>query len=261
MPAPFVNFGFGLVTYLWGKDWDLPTLIGNCEKSGLGAVELRTTHKHGVEPTLTAAQRDEVRARFADSSVTCLGPGSDERFDSPDPDKLKAAIGRTREFIRLSHDIGSSGVKVKPNDFHKGVPREKTIEQIGKALHELADFGEGFGQEIRLEVHGGCAHLPDIKAIMDAADHPGAVVCWNSNPQDLEGDGLAANFALVKDNLGQTAHVHELHVGSYPYAELLKLFAAAEYDGWFLLEASSSPADPVKAMIEQRETFMKLTNT
>ena len=24
---------FGLVTYQWGKDWDLPTLISNCEKN------------------------------------------------------------------------------------------------------------------------------------------------------------------------------------------------------------------------------------
>jgi hypothetical protein len=24
---------FGLVTYLWGQDWDLPTLITNCEKA------------------------------------------------------------------------------------------------------------------------------------------------------------------------------------------------------------------------------------
>ena len=33
---------FGLVTYLWGKDMDLPTLLDACEKSGLPAVELRT---------------------------------------------------------------------------------------------------------------------------------------------------------------------------------------------------------------------------
>ena len=28
----------GLVTYQWGKDWDLPTLISNCEKTGLLGV-------------------------------------------------------------------------------------------------------------------------------------------------------------------------------------------------------------------------------
>ena len=39
----------GLVTYLWGKDWDLPTVIANCEKADVLGVELRTEHAHGVE--------------------------------------------------------------------------------------------------------------------------------------------------------------------------------------------------------------------
>ena len=59
---------------------------------------------------------------------------------------------------------------------------EKTIEQIGKALNELGSFGEGWGQQIRLEVHGQCAELPTIKAIMEIADHPNVAVCWNCNP-------------------------------------------------------------------------------
>ena len=30
-PKPASGMKFGLVTYLWGKVWDLPTLIKNCE--------------------------------------------------------------------------------------------------------------------------------------------------------------------------------------------------------------------------------------
>ncbi len=47
----------GLVTYQWGKDWDLPTLIANCEKAGFLGVELRTQHAHGVETSLSASER------------------------------------------------------------------------------------------------------------------------------------------------------------------------------------------------------------
>src|SRR5690606_20038311 len=47
---------FGLVTYQWAKDWDLPTLIENCHQAEVRGVELRTTHKHGVEPTLSKSQ-------------------------------------------------------------------------------------------------------------------------------------------------------------------------------------------------------------
>lgn len=245
---------FGLVTYQWAKDWDLPTLLKNCEKTGVLGVELRTTHAHRVEPNLSTAERDEVRKRFEDSPVTFVGIGSDERFDSPDLAKLAKAIEATKAFVQLSHDIGGGGVKVKPNDFHKEVPREKTIEQIGKALNRVGEFAAGFGQQIRLEVHGQCASLPIIKQVMDVADNPNVAVCWNSNPTDLDG-GLEHNFKLVKDRLGQTLHIHTLDSGQYPYDELFQLLVKADYAGWLLLEEGKIPEDPVAALAKQRRLF------
>ena len=246
---------YGLVTYQWGKDWDLPTLLKNCEQAKVLGVELRTTHKHGVEPSLTLAERNQVRTRFESTSVQMVGIGSNERFDSPDPKVLEASIEATKRFIQLSHDVGGSGVKVKPDSIHKDIPREKTITQIGKALNQIAEYGTGFGQQIRLEVHGQCAQLPTIKAILDVADHPNVAVCWNSNPQDLEAPGLEHNFNLVKDRLGQTTHIHRFDVKNYPWPELLDLYVKADYSGWMMLEEGEVPADPAAELIKQRELF------
>ena len=148
---PGAEMRLGLVTYLWGQDWDLDTLIKNCETAKLLGVELRTTHAHGVEPSLTPEQRAAVKARFADTPVELVGIGSNENYDSPDPEKLKMSIEATKAFIKLSHDVGGSGVKVKPNSFHEGVPHEVTIEQIGKSLNTLGAFGADYNQQIRLE--------------------------------------------------------------------------------------------------------------
>ncbi len=246
---------FGLVTYQWGRDWDLPTLIAHCEKTGVLGVELRTTHAHGVEPNLNAEQRTEVRRRFEDSPVTCVGLGSNERFDDPDPGVVKKAIDATKEFLVLSHDIGATGVKVKPDRFHPDVPREKTIEQIGRALQELGQFAEGFGQQVRLEVHGQCSELPTIKAIMDVATHPSVAVCWNSNAEDLKGAGLEANFKLVRERFGETLHIHKLDDPAYPWEQLIRLLVETKYSGWALLEESREPEDRVAGLAAQREVF------
>ena len=246
---------FGLVTYQWGRDWDLPTLLSNCERTGVLGVELRTTHAHGVEPSLTAAQRREVKQRFADSPVVNVGIGSNERYDNPDPAVVKAAMDATKAFIVLSHDIGTTGVKVKPDRFHENVPHEQTIEQIGRSLNELGKFADGYGQQVRLEVHGECRHLPTIKSILEIADHPSVAICWNSNPADLEGAGLDANFQLVRDRFGSTLHVRELDDKEYPFAHLIELLAESQYTCWVLLEASSEPADRVAALQQQRELF------
>jgi sugar phosphate isomerase/epimerase len=254
--AKATRMQFGLVTYLWGKDMDLPTLIEACEKSGLGGVETRTQHKHGVEPSLSKAERGEVKKRFADSSVTLVGYGSNAQYHEADPAKLAANIELTKSYIHLMHDCGATGVKVKPNGFPKDVSREKTIEQIGKSLNKVAAYGADYGQEIRVEVHGrGTQELPVMKAIFDVADHKNATICWNSNDVDLQGEGLDHNFDLVKDRFGATVHVRELNEGKYPYAYLFKRFKQMKYRGWILLEARGNPEDKVKALIEQRKAF------
>lgn len=252
---------FGLVTYLWGQGMDLPTLIDACQKSGLKGVELRTEHKHGVEPSLTAEQREEVKLRFADSGVALIGYGSNCEFHSNDPANLKKNIELTKEYIRLMHDCGGEGVKVKPNGFVKDVPNEKTIEQIGLALNEVAAYGENFGQQIRVEVHGkGTSELPVIRDLFRIANHPNVGVCWNSNAEDLNGAGLEANFQMVKDRFGTTCHVRELDDKEYPYASLFKLFHSIDYEGWILLEARTNPSDKIAALTAQKALFDRLTS-
>jgi sugar phosphate isomerase/epimerase len=258
-PKPSQGFGFGLVTYLWGKDMDLPTVIDTCEKAGLGAVELRTEHKHAVEPTLNQKQRQEVRERFENSRVQLIGYGSNCEFHAKEPEVVAKNIKQCKDYIHLMHDCGGTGVKVKPNAFVSGVPHEKTIEQIGKSLNELAAYGADFGQQIRLEVHGKeTSKLSVVRDIMAVADHKNAVVCWNSNNVDLETPGLQENFQMVETRLGATTHVRKLDDGDYPYDLLFELLLRAKYTGWVLLEAHSDPADKLAALREQKVVFERL---
>lgn len=255
-PAPFK---LGLVTYNWGKSWDLPTLLKNCAATGFEGVELRSTHAHGVEPTLNAAARRDVALQFADSPVEIVGLGSACEYHSPDPAVLKKNIDETKAFIELCHDIGGSGVKVRPNGLPGDVPVERTIEQIGKALNEVAKFGLGFGVEIRVEVHGNGTKDPaTFKKIMDVADNPGVVVCWNCNPEDLEGKGLEHNYNLVKDRIG-TVHIHDLRGDGYPWRDFFKLLLRDEFSGWTLIEEGKIPDDIVAAMQENRKIWDELT--
>jgi len=251
------NIKFGLVTYTWGQDLDLPTLLDYLAKAKMLGVELRTGHKHGVEPSLSPQERADVKKRFADSPVAFIGMGSAQDYHDPDPKKVAESIERTKAFIKLSHDLGGSGVKVRPNALPKGVPVEKTCEQIGKALNVVGAFAADHGQQIRLEIHGGCAHIPVIKQIIDVANHPNVALCWNSNVSDLQDGGLQHNFDLVRSRLGYTTHVRQLDSTDYPFQKLLGMFVKSGYNGWWLLEAGGKkpPADRVAALTKQRMMF------
>ena len=249
----------GLVTYQWAKDWNLPTLITNCTKTGILGVELRTEHAHGVETSLNSAQRAEVKRMFADSPVTCLGYGSNFEFHSPDPVKLRWNIDQTKEYLKLCKDIGASGIKVKPNDLPKGIEKEKTIAQIATSLNEVGKFARDIGLLVRVEVHGNkTQELPNMKAIFDQVTEKSVKMCWNCNEQDLLPPGLEENFNSVKKWVGDTVHVREFNVGDYPYQQLFDLFAGIGYHGWILMEARTDPADKVEALKEQLLLFNQL---
>jgi len=257
LPAP-TRFGF--TTYQWGKDWDVPTLIANCSKAGVFGVELRTSqsYAHGVELELNAQQRSEVKKLFEDSPVCLVGIASGERYDSPEKAELDSAIENTKAFIKLSRDVGGSGVRVFPNSFHDGVPREKTIEQIADALNIVGAFAADYGQEIRLEAHGNAGELPTIRAIMDKVVQPSVRVKLNSDKRDTKGEGFESNFNLVKDLLGETLHLHNLEDTEFPYQLQMDLLVRAGWSGWQLLEASDKVPERVQALIEQRRIWDRM---
>lgn len=230
----------GAVTYNVLKDWDLDTIITNLEATGFLAVELRTGHKHGVEPSLATADRERVRRRFEKSKVRLLSFGSTCEFQSPDPAVRRQNIEEAKRWIVLAHDTGAWGVKVRPNGLPQGVPPETTIARIGECLRELGDTGAGRGVEIWMEVHGHDTQNPPIAAaIMKAASHAQVGVCWNSNPTDVINGSVRKNFDLLRPHI-KNVHINELANREYPWRELFTLLRNSKYDRYTLCEAQES---------------------
>ena len=229
----------GAVTYNVLANMDLETVIKTLEGAGFEGVELRTGHKHGVEPSLSDAERVKVKERFEQSKVQLLSYGTTCEFQSNDPEERKKQIDTAKAFIKLAHDTGALGVKVRPNGLAKGVPRETTIQNIAAGLKEVGDHGYVHGVEIWLEVHGAETQVPTTTAeIMRATNHKNVGLCWNSNPTDVVNGSVKESFALLRPWL-RSCHITEL-ASTYPYKELFGLMKKSGYDRWTLCEAAES---------------------
>ncbi len=241
-----LKYRLGIVTYNIAANWDIPTVVSVCKHVGLSPVELRTTHKHGVEPSLSKEQRKDVRRRFADGGIDIWGCGTICEFHSPDPAVVKKNIEVCKEFVQLAADLGGRGVKVRPNALPKDVPVEKTLEQIGKALISCGKAAADANVEIWVEVHGqGTSHPPYIKTIMDACGHPQVGLTWNSNPTDIKNGSVAEYFKLLRPWI-RSCHINELYkdsTGGYPYRELFRLFRETGYDRVTLAEVGRGMPD------------------
>jgi sugar phosphate isomerase/epimerase len=235
-----LRFRLGIVTYNIAANWDLPTLLRVCRNVGLSPVELRTTHKHGVEPELNAQQRRDVRRQFADAGVEIWGCGTVCEFHSPNEATVKQNIETCRRFIQLVADLGGRGVKVRPNDLPQNVPIPRTLEQIGRSLAVCGQAAADAGIEIWVEVHGrGTAHPPHMRTIMETANHPRVGITWNSNASDVVNGSVSEYFKLLRPWL-KSCHINELHSG-YPYRELFQLMRETGYDQVTLAEIAGMP--------------------
>lgn len=242
------KFKLGTVTYNVAANWDLPTLLKICKSTGIAAVECRTTHKHGVEPTLTAEQRKDVKKQFADAGVVFWGCGSVCEFHSDKDEVVKKHIEDCKKFVDLVKEIGGKGVKVRPNGIRKDIGSDKTLEQIGKALIPCGKAAADAGVEIWVEVHGKDTQEPAaMKKIMEACGHPSVGVTWNSNQTDIDKKTgtISAAFDLLKPWI-KSCHINEIYkdvAKVYPYRELFRKFREMDYDRYTLIEVAKTPVD------------------
>jgi len=275
------GFKLGMVTYELGKNWDIETIIKNCETAGFEAAELRTTHKHGVELSLSKDKRADVRKRFEGSRVRLLSLGTTCEFQYAQSALVERNIEETRRWCELAHDLGCLGVKVRPNGFVKDVPKGKTLEQIGQALQKCGDAARDQGVEIWVEVHGqGTEDPPNIQRIMEVANHPSVGICWNSNDTDVVDGSVKEYFELLKPWL-RNCHINELwrnpspwggamgqppeqanpgfpvYGRPYPFRELFSLMRAAGYSRFTLAEVPES-CEPIRFMRYYRPLWEQL---
>ena len=239
----------GLVTYEMAAQWDVDTIIANCREAGFEGVELRATHAHGVETSLSTAERREVRQKFEGSGVCAYGLGTAFEFHSPDPAEVRRNIEDTKASLQFAAELGMEGVKVRPNGIPADVPEEQTIEQIGTSMREIAQTGADLGVYVWLEVHGvESCRVDRMRKMIDIADHANALLTFNCNEGETDDSGSCRGaYEMLKHKIG-CVHIHELWLAdSYPYQELLQYLKDDGYSGWVSYEGPGS-SDAVLVM-------------
>lgn len=241
----------GLMTYRVGMKWDIDTIIKNLTEAKYEHVELRQTHAHGVETTLSAAERAAVKKRFQDAGLA-ISLASGYSYNSPDPAVLKKSIEGTKEYILLAKDVGALGIRV----FGSNAKDDAMLKQIGESLAEVGEFGHQNGVQIRVCNDGPT--LAMIKKNIDASKSPYVYVNWNCPMTDMEGDGFEANFNTVKDKIGNI-HLRDLY-NDYPWRLFFSLLSKSGYTGYCDAEIPAFEGDAVRSLKYYRSLFLALQN-
>jgi sugar phosphate isomerase/epimerase len=245
----------GMVTYNMGKDMSREQLIALCHETGLEGLELRTTHAHGVEVTLSKEERHAVREQFAEAGVAIACLGSAFEYHAADPAVVRENVDGSCEYAQLAADLGCKGIKVRPNGLREDISVEATCEQIGVALRDVGNCAGDLGVQVHVEVHGrGTSDPRAMRMIMDHANHPAVSVCWNSNATDMDADqSIQWSFDLLKDKITHV-HITDIGVYQYPWQDLFDNLKQMGYQGWCMAEIQYNP-EPERFMKYYRTLF------
>lgn len=226
-----------LDTYTIAADFTLPELIELLTANGFDGVEFRCEagQKHGVEPEIPKEERRRISTllKSAGLEVACLS--TSQRFDHPDLSERQRAIDRTKQFIDLAADLDCGRIRVFGNDFPPGLPKSQVIQYVGESLRECAEYAEGTGVDVLLEMHGEFYYWEYCLGAVKVADHPRVAINYNCDKRDLVNGSVAFTFSQVKDYI-RHVHMHQLEDPSFPYRELFGLLRQMDYDGFLSLE-------------------------
>lgn len=232
-----------LLTYNMAKNWDLPKIVEMARAGGFAGIEFRAeaNHKHGVELEATPEQRREIRDRIQDGylDIACIGLSS--RFDTPDENRRREVVERTKRYVDLAAAVGCRRLRVFGNDMPKqgmdGAPppdRESVIRYVGESLRELGEFGAAHGVDVLLEMHGQFNYFHFARTAVEHADHPSVGIVYNCDVRDLVAGAVAPTYERVRHFI-RHVHMHAFTRG-YPYPELFALLQRDGYTGYLSSE-------------------------
>lgn len=230
-----------LLTYLLGKDMELPELLEVCRMARIEGIEFRAEldQKHGVELERTTAERAEIKDRCASAgvAVACLATGC--KFEYPEADKRQEDIDRAKRYVDLAADTGAPRIRVFGNAFPEaGISKAEVVENVGMALRQIAEHAASRDVDVCLEMHGDFYWWEHSLNAVRIADHPRVGIVHNCDPREMKCGPILNFYEPVKSYI-RHVHMHDLENG-YPYPALMGMLKRDGYSGYFSLEADAS---------------------
>jgi sugar phosphate isomerase/epimerase len=187
------------------QDKTVPELIDMAQKYGFQTVEFRPEwkHAHGVELSMTKAQRKEVRNRFADSGIeiSAISPGV--KFLKDDRDQQ---LEKMFQYIDLAADIGAPCIRFFADKLPED-PAERAESHKIQAEYQAraAEKAWDAGVMLALETHGNSIGI-DTGEMMFLAGYPPAFrVNWHLSHSLKNGEDADTAYRHIK---GRVVHVH-----------------------------------------------------
>ncbi len=198
------NMKLGFMTSM-AQDKTLPELIELARIHGYQAIEFRPEWKqaHGVELSMTPAQRKEARARFRDQgiSISAVSPGV--KFLNNDRDQQLETMFR---YIDLASDLGAPCIRFFADTLPTDPDQRHESHKIQAEYQaRAAEKAWQAGVLLALETHGNSVGIDAGEMMFLAGFPPAFRVNWHLAHSLKHDEDTDTAYRHIK---GRVVHVH-----------------------------------------------------
>lgn len=194
------------------KDLTLREALKLAEENGYGGFEPRINsgHMHGVETSLSAKGRQEVKAVLDESQIKVCCLGTDIKLAGAE--KLPQNMDEARRVIELCAELGIPKIRVFGGPIDEGCTRKAAIELVAHALDTLSDEIKDANVDLCLETHDFWCEPAHVSAVMQLCRGKHVGVNWDiMHPVLAAHADIGETFGMLRPYI---RHVH-MHGGSY----------------------------------------------
>ncbi len=225
-----------------GPQLTLGELLAVAKRFGYDGVEPRINHqhKHGVEITASAAQRNEFKKQVADSglAIACIATACE--FANPAVTQHNIAVAL--QCIDLAADVGARRVRVFGGAMAKDQQRADAIRIVADALRAMADHAQARGVTLCMETHDDWCLPADVAAVIRRVNHSAIAVNWDiMHPVRVCKLTIDQAFETLRpwirhlhfhDGVPGSTHLMPIGNGGIDHRRVIELLRTIPYDGY-----------------------------
>lgn len=230
----------------------LQEVLSFAKDIGYDGIEVRveSKHKHGIELTDSASERQEIKQRALDTGIElcCLATSIAYLKEG----RLEKDIEDTKRYLDLAADIGCPSLRI----FGGGTGSQlefchddSSINALADVLSSVAGEAEERGVLLCLETHDWWADAHQLAKVFSRVDHPNLAINWDFiHPFRMFDQSVETSFQALKKWI-KHVHVHGGYAtgrefGGYEFVPLedernqfdhrsaLRLLQEIDYDGY-----------------------------
>jgi sugar phosphate isomerase/epimerase len=243
-------------------EWDLPTILKSAAKLGYHGLEPRAEadHKHGIELSLSAAERADVRRRFEDAGLAVGCVATSVRFSTADAAERAKMREQAKAYVDLAADLGSARVRVFGGAIPEGVEKEACKGYVAESLAQIGPYAAERGVWICLETHDAFSRAKDVGETLAKAGVAGLAAAWDWQHPFTQGETVEQSYGYLEGTVQHT-HVHDVvkkagggtqivHMGEgvLPLEQIVSLLKRGGYGGYLSMECWTDLGPPEEAL-------------